>query len=126
MTTFAHATGPASIPATGLDLTWEPVEPAKVLSGRPLVGAAGITTADGIEVGVWAHTAGASIDVEADEVFVVLTGRATIELDDGTVLEVGPGDVGILPRGARTRWTVHEDLRKVFVIRADPGPDDPS
>ena len=117
MTTFAAGTGPASVPATTLDLAWEPVDPAKVVSGAPRVGVAELAAVDGLEVGVWAHTAGVSTDIEADEVFVVLAGRATIELDDGGVLHVGPGDVGILPPGARTRWTVHEDLRKVYVIR---------
>jgi len=58
-----------------------------------------------------------SRDVEADEAFVVLTGRATIEVEGGPTLEVGPGDLGLLPAGARTTWTVHETLRKVYVIR---------
>jgi uncharacterized cupin superfamily protein len=117
MTTFAAGTGPASVPAATLDLAWEPVAPDKVVSGAPHVGLAGIAATPGIEVGVWAHTEGVSTDVEADEVFVVLAGRATIDFEDGTALHVGPGDVGILPPGARTRWTVHEDLRKVYVIR---------
>lgn len=70
-----------------------------------------------LEVGVWQHGVGGSRDVEADEVFVVLFGRATVEVEDGPVLEVGPGDVGLLAAGSRTTWTVHEPLRKVYVIR---------
>ena len=58
-----------------------------------------------------------STDLELDEVFVVLAGRATIEVEDGPTLEVGPGDVGLYPAGTRTRWTVHETLRKVYVVR---------
>jgi uncharacterized cupin superfamily protein len=42
------------------------------------------------------------------------TGRATIAFADGRMLEVGPGDVVKLPEGARTVWTVHEPLRKVY------------
>ena len=57
-----------------------------------------------------------STDVEADEVFVVLAGRATVEVDGGPTLELGPGDVGILDAGDRTTWTVHETLRKVFLL----------
>ena len=49
--------------------------------------------------------------------FLVLSGRATIEVDGGPVLEVGPGDIGLLPAGASTRWTIHEDLRKVYIVR---------
>ncbi len=118
MTDFA-AGGPArSVPARSIDLDWEPVDPQSSVSGDPRVGLAEIAAAPGIEVGVWAHTAGVSTDVETDEVFVVLAGRATVECADGTVLEVGPGDVGVLPPGIATRWTVHEDLRKVYVIRS--------
>jgi uncharacterized cupin superfamily protein len=120
MSTFAGDSGPRCIDPGALTLTWEPVDPAKAISGRPVVGAAELASAHGVEVGVWAHTAGVSTDVEVDEVFVVLSGRATIECGDGTVLEVGPGDVGILPPGTTTRWTVHEDLRKVYVIGTQP------
>lgn len=117
--TFAGASGARCIDAKSLPLDWEPLPPEQVVEGAPRVAASQISTAAGVEVGVWAHTTGVSTDIEADEVFVVLSGRATIELDDGTVLEVGPGDVGILPPGAVTRWTIHEDLRKVYVIRTD-------
>ncbi len=111
--------GPSAIPAATVDLEWEPVDPDQVVAGNPQVGVAEIAAPAGFDVGVWAHTAGVSTDVEADEVFVVLSGRATIEFTDGTVLEVGPGDVGILPAGASSRWTVHEDLRKVYVLRSE-------
>jgi uncharacterized cupin superfamily protein len=58
-------------------------------------------------------------DVESDEMFVVLTGRATIELlDRGQVLQVAAGDVCMLMEGERTRWTVHETLRKVYQVTA--------
>ncbi len=120
MTTFAAGGGPRRIDPAALELEWEPVAPDRAVSGNPRVGAAEIAVAPGIEVGVWSHTAGVSTDVEADEVFVVLSGRATIQCADGTVLVLGPGDVGVLPPGTQTRWTVHEDLRKVYVIRSQP------
>jgi uncharacterized cupin superfamily protein len=50
--------------------------------------------------------------------FVVLSGRATIEIDGGDTLEVGPGDLVLLDQGARTTWRVHQTLRKVFHIHA--------
>ncbi len=49
------------------------------------------------------------------EVFVVLTGRARIEVEGGEVLEIEPGDVVELEAGARTRWIVTEHLRKFWV-----------
>jgi hypothetical protein len=120
MPTFAGASGPRVIHCADLALTWAPVAPAQSVAGDPRTGSAEVVSTSGIEVGVWSHTPGVSTDTEADEVFVVLTGRARIAFDDGTTLDVGPGDIGILPRGAQTTWTVHEDLRKVYVIRSDP------
>jgi hypothetical protein len=103
------------IPAAALPLTASPLAPEQVIAGDPQVGVAALVT-DPVEIGVWEHTAGVSSDTEADELFVVLSGRARIEVADGTVLEVGPGDVGILEAGAETVWTVSETLRKIYVL----------
>ncbi|MFM8897076.1 MAG: cupin domain-containing protein [Actinomycetales bacterium] len=114
---------PRIIPAARLDdlsLPTTPLEPAQVISGDPEVRTLPLHRGAGLAVGIWQHGTGCSTDVEADEVFVVLAGRATIEVDGGATLEIGPGDVGMLPAGARTTWTVHEPLRKVYLI-ADPG-----
>ena len=105
------------VAATTADLAPAPLAADQVVSGNPQVSALEILAEPALEVGVWQHTAGVSTDVEAEEVFVVLSGRATIEIDGGPVLQVGPGDVGMLHAGERTRWTVHEDLRKVYVLR---------
>ena len=94
-----------------------PLDPAQVVEGDPEVRLLEIHDADDLAHRVWQHGVGVSTDVEVDEVFVVLSGRATIEVEDGPTLEVGPGDVGLYPAGTRTRWTVHETLRKVYVIR---------
>ncbi len=118
MPTFAGSTGPRVIHAADLALEWAAVDPAQSVAGDPRTGSAEVARATGVEVGVWSHTRGVSTDTEADEVFVVLSGRARIEFADGTVLDVGPGDIGVLPPGARTTWTIHEDLRKVYVIRS--------
>lgn len=99
------------------ELEESPLAPEQVVEGSPVVRALALHDADDLGVGVWQHSAGVSTDVEADEVFIVLSGRATIEVDGGPVLEVGPGDVGLLPAGARTRWTIHETLRKIYVVR---------
>ena len=105
-----------SIDPMALDLEDWPLEPDQIVDGDPQVSGRVLdTSADGkVERGVWQHTAGVSRDTESDELFVVLTGRATIEVEDGPTLEVGPGDVGLLHAGDRTTWTVHEDLRKIF------------
>lgn len=105
--------------AAQLALDEQPLPADRILAGEPVVRGADLPAPPGLDCGVWEHTAGTSSDVEADEVFVVLAGRATIEAADGTVVTVGPGDVGVLTAGLHTRWTVHEDLRKVWVTPAE-------
>ncbi len=100
-----------------IDLEVDPLDPGKVVSGDPEVRVLALHDNDDLAIGVWQHSAGVSTDVEAHEIFVVLSGRATVEVADGPTLEVGPGDVGLLPAGARTTWTVHETLRKIYIVR---------
>ena len=66
--------------------------------------------------GVWQITPGVIEDVEADEIFVVVAGRATVEVHDGPTLELEPGVVGVLKAGDHAVWRIHETLRKVFQI----------
>jgi hypothetical protein len=68
-----------------------------------------------VPCGLWEHEVGESTDVEVHEVFVVLSGRARIEIEGEGALEVGPGDVIELEAGARTRWHVSEHLRKFWL-----------
>ena len=71
----------------------------------------------GLEVGVWECAPGVDTDTEADEVFVVLEGTATIEFVKPArpAIEIGPGDVVRLEEGMETVWTVHTHLRKVYL-----------
>ena len=99
------------------ELDADPLDASQVVSGDLGVRVLTLHDSDDLAVGVWQHSTGVSTDVEADEIFVVLSGRATVEVAGGPTLEVGPGDVGLLPVGARTTWTVHETLRKIYVVR---------
>ncbi len=97
-------------------LTPTPLDAAQVVAGDPVVGTLTVVAEGPLEVGIWEHTTGVSTDVESDEVFVVLSGRATVAVEGGPVLDLRPGDLGVLEAGARTTWTVHETLRKVYVV----------
>lgn len=102
--------------ATDIELAHEPVPVDQVVTGTPETGVRALGSFGGHEVGVWEMTPGAMSDVEADELFVVVSGRATIEfVDAGTWMLIGPGDVVQLRAGARTVWTVTETLRKVYL-----------
>jgi len=114
-TTVARVVRAASLSSS--DLEASPLAADQVVDGSPEVRSLALHSTDHLEVGVWQHSAGTTTDIESDEVFVVLAGRATIEVEGGPTLEVEPGDVGMLPAGAVTRWTVHETLRKVYVVR---------
>lgn len=91
-----------------------PVDPTQVVTGAPL---AGVLEFDqvGVPCGLWEHTVGTSTDVEVDEVFVVLTGEARIDVSGEPSLTVGPGDVVHLTAGAHTTWHVTKPMRKFWV-----------
>jgi hypothetical protein len=96
----------------------EPLAPDQVAAGHPQAGIRDLPAPPGLEVGIWEHSPGTSTDVEVDEVFVVISGRATIAPADGPPVEIGPGDVVTLAADTATTWTVHETLRKVYVTLA--------
>lgn len=99
------------------ELEPEPLDPGQIVSGTPEVMSKEIwSSPDGRRShGVWQITPGVVTDTEVDETFVVVSGRATVEIENGPTLEVGPGDLAVLHEGDRTTWTVHETLRKVYV-----------
>ena len=103
-----------SVPAAALEP--DPLAPESVLAGSPEVSSLVLHSDDRVERGIWQITPGTVTDTEADEVFTVVSGRATIEIEDGPTLEVGPGDVVVFTEGARTTWTVHETLRKTYQL----------
>jgi uncharacterized protein len=106
--------------AAGLDLELVALDPDQVVEGSPEVSELVLWTSHdgGMTAGVWQITEGVVTDVEADELFVVVAGRATVEIEDGPTLELEPGVVGRLRAGDRTVWRVRETLRKVFQIVA--------
>ena len=102
--------------AATVALDHQPVPADQSMRGGPQTGSIAIDEFAGLEIGVWEMTPGVMRDVEADEVFVVLSGSATVEFaDDSVPLRLGPGDVVRLAAGAKTVWTVTETLRKVYV-----------
>ena len=68
------------VPATTQELAADPLDPSQVVSGNPQVSTYELLETEALAVGIWQHTAGVSTDVEVDEIFVVLAGRATIEV----------------------------------------------
>jgi len=101
--------------ALALDLTLEPVAAEQVVSGSPRTGSAALGVFNGQEFGVWEMSAGSMSDVEVEELFVVVDGRATVVFASGDSVEIEPGTVGRLSDGDRTVWHVADRIRKVYV-----------
>jgi uncharacterized protein len=74
----------------------------------------GVVTAE-VEVGLWEAGPGTDVDVEADEVFLVLTGAGAVRFADGSAIDLRPGVLVRLYEGDRTTWVVTERLRKLYL-----------
>ncbi|WP_255546538.1 cupin domain-containing protein [Glaciihabitans sp. dw_435] len=93
------------------------LDPSDVAGGTPVASIGEVVDVAGVGVGVWELTPGVVTDTETDEVFVVLSGTAVVEFLDepDKALRLDPGTIGRLSAGTRTRWTVTETLRKVYI-----------
>ncbi len=106
----------AGVDASELSLLHSPVPAEQVRDGSPTASAAALGEFAGREVGVWEITPGTVTDVEVDELFIVLSGTATVLFVDENRLEhLSHGSVLRLMSGQRTVWTVTETLRKVYI-----------
>jgi len=100
----------------GTIISLEPVPAEQVDYGNPRQGQAGLGTIGGCEAGIWELRDGAVLDTEVDEVFVVISGGATIKLlEENRSVEVKTGDVMRLTAGTKTRWIVKDHIRKVYL-----------
>lgn len=102
--------------AASVDVALKALPPDQCPDGIVRTGSHVLARTDAYEVGVWVHEAGRSTDVETDEVFVVISGRGRVLLEDGTELALAPGTVGVLYAGTRTTWEIDEPLRKVWIV----------
>ena len=112
------ASGCFAVHVADVDLEPDPLDPESILDGAPEAFNRVVWESDDGRVirGVWQMTPGTASDTEANEMFVVISGRATITPEGGEPFDVGPGDLGVLEEGARTTWVVHETLRKAYQI----------
>ena len=113
----------AAIGALDLTIVREPVAADQVVDGVPTTGFTPVTIFGELEVGVWEMTVGAMQDVETDEIFVVIAGRATVTFEaDDRVMNLSVGSVVRLVAGEHTVWTVTETIRKVYItpVLIDP------
>jgi uncharacterized cupin superfamily protein len=102
--------------ALSAELAFGDLDASQCPDGILATGIATLANTPAGEVGVWEHPVGRSTDIEADEIFVVLSGRGRVLFGDGREIELAPGTVGVLEAGTQTTWLVTETLRKVWVV----------
>ncbi|MGV8883560.1 MAG: cupin domain-containing protein [Rhodoglobus sp.] len=106
----------ASIDELFAGVAAEPVDPAQVVWGSPTTKTCELVTTDGpIDMGIWELRGGACRDIEAEEMFVVLSGRALLTVNGRPPQEISPGDIVKLEAGDSTTWAVRGVLRKLYL-----------
>lgn len=95
----------------------EELDPAQIVLGDPEVSSITLYRDESCEAGLWQITPGEVTDVEAEESFLVIEGRAVIEYSDGRAFTVGPGDTHSFQGGEETTWKVERKLLKAWWIK---------
>ena len=74
---------------------------------------------EAVQAGLWkpGAVAGTVIEIKlvADETLLVLDGSGQLQVDDGPTLELRPGDMVSLQKGARTKWLVDPAFKEFWV-----------
>ena len=123
---------PASaVPGPGLqtaddrraDLQPKPVRPEWIVAGAPVARALVLSDdGDGLVTGLWDCTAGTfEWHYASDEVIHVVDGEATLELENGQLLNLSAGDIAHFSPGTKVTWYVDRYVKKFYVDRILPG-----
>ena len=77
---------------------------------------------EALEVGVWECTPGRFTSDRStfSEICHILSGRLTLHNQDGSSRHFGPGEMFDMPLGWRGEWTIHETVRKIYLIISKP------
>lgn len=79
-------------------------------------------SSDGLlKIGVWECTPGrftASRETTSETCHII-AGHLSLHGPDGQTQELGAGQMLVLPKGWRGEWTIHETVRKLYILHAD-------
>ncbi|HWI75307.1 MAG TPA: cupin domain-containing protein [Baekduia sp.] len=106
------------VPAASVPLASYELPAGDTIAGQPEARNLTVLADDRVSVGIFENAPGTVRTNGVEEVFYVLEGHASIELDTGHVIEVGPGDLGRVPRGHTALWTFLSTFRIVYVLAA--------
>jgi uncharacterized protein len=95
-----------------------PTPRVPALSGNPHEATTELWAHNQLEVGIWEATPGqfSATREGYDEVFLCLSGAATMTTTDGLRFDLTPGSVLLTPNGFRGTWNVTETFRKAYCI----------
>jgi uncharacterized cupin superfamily protein len=101
----------------------EVVPAEQSVAGEPTTAAKELGEIFGVEFGLWEMSAGTMTDIEAEELFVVLSGSATVQVHAvngfaAAELVLRPGTVCHLSEGMHTTWILDAPLRKLYLAHA--------
>ena len=88
-------------------------------SGDPQLRVQSLGMETGGRIGIWECQPGGwpVVNRPDTEFAILLSGSATMTDDaSGKTVQIGAGDVVILPPGWSGRWDVHETVKKIYVI----------
>ena len=102
----------------------QPIDPAQPVGQRDALWEWGD---DQVEVGIWECTPGTlhALPGDFDEMMCVAAGRSTVTYEGGSY-DISPGTLWVTPRNWPYTWTIHQTVRKLYVIDHRPGHAAPS
>jgi uncharacterized cupin superfamily protein len=114
---IVHIEAPANVPRERLSPAGTPPNPEGGEAAR-LSKQEAFAAPDGrMKTGIWEATPGrfrrAVMDAEFSH---FIAGHATFVADDGQIFEFREGDAAFFPPGTQGTWTIHDTLRKTYVI----------
>ena len=114
---IVHIVAPARLPAAELAPAGAPPPVGNSPSVR-LASKQAFAAPDGtVQVGTWEATPGRFVRAVVDAEFSqFLAGHATFLSEDGRSFEFRAGDAAYFPPNTRGVWTIHEILRKTYVV----------
>jgi len=96
--------------------------PRGSISGDVVRSALTVAEIGTVRLGIWEVTPGVfegNWTGDDWEAFTIISGSGTLTTDDGTVHDLHPGALVVVPPGTHAIWDIKETLRKTFVFPND-------
>lgn len=115
--TIVHIKAAAEVPGQALSAAGSPPnegrgEPVRLAKREAFAAPDG-----GLKTGIWEATPGVFRRAVMDAEFShFIAGHATFAADDGQILDFHAGDAAFFPPNTQGTWTIHNTLRKTYIV----------